>query len=103
MAGHDTIDMRKVLSDDWDIEYSDEVWNDGLDDWLCDERGSWRISDYAFKWLHPLAFKILGAGSDQEKLYAIDRVLDVAHQRSDLASWFVEGGTDTLVHILDQV
>ena len=58
--------------------------------------GQWRISDYGLDKLVPLAFQLSEAGSAEEQLQLIDRVLNVAHQRSDLAAMFVEGGSATL-------
>ena len=38
----------------------------------------------------------------EEKLFYVDRALNVIHQRNDLAEFFVEGGTSTLVAIANQ-
>ena len=42
--------------------------------------------------LFALASKLLRQNEYDQKLYIIDRILNIVHQRSDLASWFVEGG-----------
>jgi hypothetical protein len=54
------------------------------------------ISDYGLKPLEDLLFELLRAGSPEEKLLIIDRMLNVVHQRSDIADWFVEGGSSSL-------
>ena len=36
------------------------------------------------------------AKTPEEKIVIIDQILNVAHQRSDLASWFIEGGSYSL-------
>lgn len=58
--------------------------------------GQWRISDYAMERLFQLASKLLRQNDYDQKLYLIDRILNITHQRSQLASWFVEGGRRSL-------
>lgn len=57
---------------------------------------SWRISDYAIGPLMNLLFLLMRATTPEDTLYIIDRILSVSHQRSDLASWFIKGGTSSL-------
>lgn len=64
-----------------------------------DERGSWRISDYAVRPLAELAIGLRAATRSEDRLQWIDRILNVVHQRSDLAAWFVEGGRRTLCQL----
>ncbi|MFA5207333.1 MAG: hypothetical protein WC428_01635 [Candidatus Paceibacterota bacterium] len=54
------------------------------------------ISDYGLKPLEELLVQLLRATSPEEKLLIIDRMLNVVHQRSDIADWFVEGGSHAL-------
>ena len=54
------------------------------------------ISDYGLKPLEELLVQLLRASTPEEKLLIIDRMLNVVHQRSDIAEWFVEGGSDAL-------
>jgi len=54
------------------------------------------VSDYGLKPLEDLLVELLHAGSPEEKLLIIDRMLNVVHQRSDIADWFVEGGSHAL-------
>lgn len=61
-----------------------------------DENGGWRISDYGADKLTEAAHDLYQAKTPEEKLQIIDRILNVVHARSDLSSWFVEGGKDTL-------
>jgi len=51
---------------------------------------------------NPFIRPFFNAKSDEEKLYAIDKALNVVHQKSDLAAMFVEGGTKTLIDIANQ-
>ena len=72
---------------DWDV--SEEMLEE-TDYFFAD--GNWRISDYAFDRLIPLALDLIGAAPPNELIMSIDEVLSVTHPRSNLASWFIEGG-----------
>lgn len=96
LSGHDQIDPKEFLS-----EYIDE---DNIDDnffenFLSLEDGSWVVSDYGLPYLLKLFPKIYNAKTAEEKLYAIDKVLNVVHQRNDLSEYFVEGGVRTLMKV----
>jgi len=54
------------------------------------------ISDYGLEPLMKLLAELLRATTPEEKLLIIDRMLNVVHQRSDIAEWFVEGGSSSL-------
>lgn len=68
---------------------------DGFEDFVIAENGQWRISDRIDK-IANAAVEILAARTPVEKLTAIDILLNIAHQRSDLAASFIEGGSFTL-------
>jgi hypothetical protein len=57
------------------------------------------ISDYGLRPLEELLVQLLRAGTPEEKLLLIDRMLNVVHQRSDIADWFVEGGSHALAQL----
>jgi hypothetical protein len=66
-------------------------------DWaIGTETGGWRISDYGISALFHLAALLSETHDPMEKIVVMDRMLNVSHPRSDLASWLVEGGTRTL-------
>ena len=75
-------------------EFND--WLDEFEWFACDKQGNWRISDYALDELYPLCADLLIETDYNTKLYLIDRMLNIVHPRSDLASWFVDGGSTTL-------
>lgn len=58
--------------------------------------GQARISDYGLKPLQELAGQLLNTHDSSAKVVIIDRMLNVVHQRSDMASWYVQGGTKSL-------
>lgn len=54
------------------------------------------ISDYGFPRLMTLLIRVRKARTPEEKLPILDQILNVVHQRSDLAALFVEGGSRAL-------
>ena len=43
-----------------------------------------------------LGSKLYEEDAPENKLVLIDKILNVVHQRSDMASWFVQGGSAAL-------
>lgn len=61
----------------------------------------WRISDYAMKPLLELANELLISTTAEEKIILMDRVFNIVHQRGDIASLFVKGGSYALSELAD--
>lgn len=81
------------------VEASDQ---EAFVDWaIHTETGGWRISDYGIGPLFKLAALLTETHDPMQKLAVVDRMLNVVHPRSDLASWFVEGGWRTLTELSD--
>jgi hypothetical protein len=57
------------------------------------------MSDYGTDPLVKLAFQLAREDEAEKKVVIIDKMLNVVHQRSDLASWFIEGGSAALSDI----
>ena len=77
--------------------------SDSFLEYLTDpDTGGWYVSDYGLPYLHGAYLLILRAETPEETLLAVDKALNVVHQRSDLASWFVEGVTKTLNEVSSQ-
>jgi hypothetical protein len=95
LLGHTQLDPSELFD-----EYSDdgltEEEKEALGDFIVDDNGSWRLSDYGLPKLENLVFTLLNANTYPEKLLIVDQMLNITHQRSDLAGMFVEGGTSTL-------
>jgi len=95
LCGHDSEDnvafAEGVLGEDLPEDYFD---NDGS--FFEDEKGAWRLSDYALKPLEADAAKLRRGATAEQRLQIIDHILNIIHARSDLSSWFVEGGRATL-------
>ena len=83
------------IPEEWDEEKFEEFLEDF--EWFAiDNKGNWRISDYGLDKILNYVLKLIMENDNSKKLVWIDFILNVAHQRSDLASWFVEGGSITL-------
>jgi hypothetical protein len=101
LAGHGNSSSKDVL----ERLGLDDIIEDGevekFVDWAVDYPGGWRISDYGLEPLMKFAMELLEGPSVDDMLVIIDKMLNVTHQRSDMASWFVEGGTRTLNRLRD--
>jgi ribosomal protein S18 acetylase RimI-like enzyme len=95
LCGHGTDDPITYASGITGAEYPDDYF-DNDNAFFEDDKGSWLISDYALKPLAQDEMKLRQAKNPEQKLQVIDHILNIIHQRSDLAGWFVEGGQATL-------
>lgn len=100
LAGH-TQQSPKDYLESIEVEY-DEKTEEKLGDYILDENNQYRLSDYALKPLQILAGKIIEESDPIKKLLLLDQVLNVVHQRSDVASWFILGGRDSLDELQNQ-
>lgn len=101
LSGHERTDPKDEWMDFFDgmeqgekermAEYMDEYFGD----WILDD-GQWRISDYGLKPLQKLLVQLRKELDPSKKLPILDKMLNVVHQRSDIAAWFVEGGSSAL-------
>jgi hypothetical protein len=60
------------------------------------ESGQAYISDYGMQPLMTLVGELRRETKPEDKLVTIDKMLNVVHPRSDMASWFIEGGSSSL-------
>lgn len=101
LSGHDRTDPIDEWMEFFDgmepeekkrmAQYMDEYFGD----WI-EADGQWRLSDYGLKPLHKLLVQLRKEFDPSKKLPILDKMLNVVHQRSDIASWFVEGGSSAL-------
>lgn len=107
LAGHSQSfpydDCEDVFGDniDWTSyeeasEYLDDI---GFYDWCRLPDGSDAISDYGIKPITDILQELSPNSTPEEKLIIINRCLDVAHCRGDLASTFIEGGKSSCAAI----
>ena len=71
----------------------------GFWDWLILPDGSGAYSDYGISPLEELISQYTEDSTPEETIVLINKILDVTHQRGDLASAFIEGGQSTLTQI----
>lgn len=79
-------------------EYLEKEFN--IDDMTPQfSNGHYVLSDYATEPLMDLAVELDQVESPEEIIVVINKILDVTHQRSDIAEIFIQGGSDTLFDI----
>lgn len=68
-----------------------------FDYYLVDPKsGHIYLSDYGLPAIIQLTTQLYGEDDPNIKVQTIDKILNVVHQRSDLASWFIQGGSASL-------
>ena len=100
LMGHSSQSSEDMLRDNEMTMNETEEHNYG--DWATDDKGAWRISDYALSNLVNGTLELMHAKTPEKKLQKIDFILNVVHQRSDIASWFIEGGSEGLEELSNQ-
>ena len=100
IAGHTRDDPEKLLKEQGLVLKESPEHDYG--DWILDDRGQWRISDYALEKLSNIALELLSATTPEQKLLKIDHIFNVVHRRSDIASWFIEKGSQGLTELGNQ-
>lgn len=112
LSGHSThypLDELKynVIPEDEQDNYTYEdlenifrkEWTERIFNYIYDDKSrhnTMRITDNAIDKLTSLASKLLQEQEPEKILVLIDQVLNVVHQRSDIAEWFIEGGSRSL-------
>jgi len=77
---------------------SRKVWQEKFFEYyLTDPKsGHLYITDYGLTPIMTQASKLYIEDNPIQKVVLIDSILNIAHQRSDLASWFIQGGSRAL-------
>ena len=81
----------------WDTiyEFLEDIHN--IDDYIpFFSNGQPVLSDYGVQPLLDLAEKLVNQTDPKDIIVTINKILDVTHQRSDLAELFIEGGSESL-------
>lgn len=93
----------KVNSDDRRLPFTEHEFNELTDLYMSDpDTGQWNLSDYAMEPLLKLAIQIIQAKDPNEKIVLCDQVLNVVHQRGDIAKLFVKGGSLALTELFEK-
>ena len=83
--------------DNMDVEDIEGMVYDAVTErFMWDYLAEGYITDYGLKPLRTLAIQLYGEQDPKEKLVTIDKILNVVHQTSDLAAWFIQGGASAL-------
>jgi hypothetical protein len=85
------------------IDIYDFLEQQGLYDWMQMPDGSDAWSDYGIQPLTQIIAKYNKSLTPEETLVLINKALDVVHQRGDIASIFIEGGSKTLSRISESI
>lgn len=88
---------EKMTRDEFrDILY-EEIKEKFWDYYIVDPKsGQPYLSDYGLKPLVSLSYELSTTIEPEKKVVVIDKMLNVVHQRSDMAAWFVQGGSQAL-------
>lgn len=100
-SGHSQVSPSEMYNEEINYEEENEITNDDLfSDYryggFFDTPYGTAYSDYGLKPLSELGVQLINATTAEQQLLLVDRMLNVVHQRGDLASLFVEGGTNSL-------
>ncbi|MFA5759283.1 MAG: 2'-5' RNA ligase family protein, partial [Clostridia bacterium] len=80
---------------DWSYKSDEEI--ERFQKFISDEKGNIRATDYLYQLEGYFAH--LKDTDYQKKMLALDRIINFVHNTGDCASWFVEGGKETLDEI----
>ncbi len=78
---------------------SNELEELGFYDWAILPDGSSAWSDYGLEPLMELLKELEDVETPEEKIVVINKIMNVVHQRGDLASAFIQGGYNSLTSI----
>jgi len=94
LSGHSEMAPEKI-AEECEIKAPDDKDDDFYWDFLETPYGT-PVSDYGLDPLWKLALQLIQVASPEEQLLLVDRMLNVVHQRGDLAGLFIEGGSQSL-------
>jgi hypothetical protein len=94
------VDPYEIIeANGYEINEDDEETKDDFYQYFLETQYGTPISDYGLKPLWNIALKLAESNNDEEKLMLIDQMLNVVHQRGDLAALFIEGGSGALTQL----
>jgi hypothetical protein len=92
LAGHAETNFKVPLAHHFSTEEEIEAFVE----WAITCETGMRISDYGLDKMFKYCAAAMECDDAETLLVLCDHILSVSHQRSDLASWFIQGGTATL-------
>lgn len=91
-------ELGEELINDWESSYN-FLDDRGFGIWEILPDGTDAISDYGIRPITDILYELPDEPSSADMIVALNRCLDITHQRGDLASAFIEGGSDSLTSI----
>lgn len=89
-------DRTEDFGKDWEILFGDKDPDEILPTF---SNGQPVLSDYGVRPLLNLAYELVNQQAPEDIIVTINKILDVAHQRSDLPELFVKGGSQSQYQI----
>ena len=99
LCGHDVHTLEDLFNEAGEYTLKDETEEEKFYDFM-EIDGKSPISDYGLPQLHKIIEQIPAqANNPTQLLVLLDQMLNVVHQRNDLASFLIQGGTETLLEL----
>lgn len=95
LAGHSQMDSSEMF----ESHGYEPVEDNDTDFGFLETQYGAPVSDYGLPQLWKLSFQLVGDLAAEERLLVLDQMLNVVHQRGDLAALFVEGGAGALTDL----
>ena len=95
------VELGEKLINDWESSYN-FLDDRGFGIWEILPDGTDAISDYGIRPITDILYKLPDEPSSADMIVALNRCLDITHQRGDLASAFIEGGSNSLTSISNE-
>jgi len=90
------IDLDEISDEKLKSYLIEKLTDRFYDYYMVDNSGREILSDYGLDPLLRLLEKLRKETKPEKKIVIIDKILNVVHMRSDIAAWFIEGGSDAL-------
>lgn len=91
-------ELGEELINDWESSYN-FLDDRGFGIWEVLPDGTDAISDYGIRPITDILYELPDEPSSADMIVALNKCLDITHQRGDLASAFIEGGSNSLTSI----
>ena len=102
LSGHGVVSLSDLFERAGYSEYLEEIGEDEAYEKLSnflEWEGQTALSDYGLPNLKNYLFKIMNSNDPVNQLVLLNQLLDVVHQRNDLAAFLVRGGSESLMDL----
>jgi hypothetical protein len=87
----------------WVANEFDVLYHIGFDDWMIMPDGTDAFTDFGMEPLERVLSEYSEELPPEKVLVLVNRALDVYHQRGDMASIFIQGGSKALSRIAEEI